>query len=746
MQPAWSATAFKLRPDPLATDEQRQARVSVDTALRMALQKYETAFDQVKPLVDSADQLAGLLQMHGVQRQPPRPDSPPQVENKTVPEAWPVTPLQLPRMLKRASKGRSRPSSLMSEGGILPVTPDSPGSAGIRSKLNRQSSARRRRPSSMADFSRHSLTPSPNQAPKLRRSISARNVGDSPLRQTLFSPRDSQDFLSELQEEHSGANHFDTSRSASYAKLTRQLSDGCKPANFISSPLSVRHGSPNPDESMERVWDLETIPGVKNRHSPLDEPQSAPLPLEPAKSSKRYSTIASVTGRRPHREESVSTTRQYHHRRLSSTSEYLGPVVTNSPASHVRSRTSTNKRFSLLSQHNIVSPTPDDSLSSCDSRPEPSRHINALQHSFERVHCERRRFLCALMAVDFAKLLARDSDKIAQVTRTISSVADEMEHLQLVVKRELDRLSYSDVGKGTIAAAETPWSPLLPGAWTNPPSRRASALLSPLDIPQQRETHSSRRDSFRNAAAPNFAPATPVMHKYQTATDAFSSKRTNMSRGLRTIAAKLDIASGELKQRLATVESDLLDFEQERGSERERDLLAVHDSIRSDLEGLMREWDESRVLLRSALHPPQLAPGGGQKHLNGEDQPSGSESAQELDESSDEPASLPSLSHSTSQKRTSSVFSSEARTPERSPPRDILIDPFDSSTPVAIPVASEQVFEATAGQHLEHSKLSREERIRLAKEKRSAAQEDVVDGSQQQPMLTGRCCGFDTSI
>lgn len=335
------------------------------------------------------------------------------------------------------------------------------------------------------------------------------------------------------------------------------------------------------------------------------------------------------------------------------------------------------------------------------------------------------------MAIDFARVLSLEVERIPIISAAIEDLASFMEHLHMSTRRNFDEL-LTETGSSQIERQS--WSPLLPGAWTNTPARRGSDLLSPVDLPSSAQRSSSPsargfRDCRSSETLRSFAPPSLPASRQRVSAAAFDSKQINMGRGLRSVAAKLDLACNELQHRFRS--ANVVEGE----AEREEDLLAVHDSIRSDLETLIRDWDESRVLLRSALRvdKPNRSPRPSSRQADLPE--SDLENIQDLD--SDEP----SLTHSTNgAKRSSSIFSSEAHTPSRSPPSSdtsaLFPDGSFEETPTSF--APEQVFEAIAGLDKDATiKLSREERVRLAKEKRSA----IVlkeDAQAPQPLLSGR--------
>ena len=153
-------------------------------------------------------------------------------------------------------------------------------------------------------------------------------------------------------------------------------------------------------------------------------------------------------------------------------------------------------------------------------------------------------------------------------------------------------------------------------------------------------------------------------------------------------------------------------------------LLAIHDSVRGDLEGLMREYEDSRLALRKLV----LSPSPRRPSLSEEEEDILVQSLSEEDED-------PDLSTSSTH-RTSSIFSAE--TPELgSPPQFAQIHDYQSFSLLEPFGEEEQVFEgiSSAEAKLSGSKLSREERIRAMKEQRDKKEERPVLAAE--PMMSG---------
>lgn len=739
--------AFYLRhsADDELAHELDTVRQNVESQLRQTMEACAKASEVISESVASKEQLQGLLDMHHVTttttatagNQDQNSEGDRQEHSQREEQHPEPIPLRLPRAV---AKSKSRPASFISDGGVLPTSPDLPLYRRRRPSLSLDSNSNHRRrnrssiqilpstPPSASGSSRHAVPPRP-----LGRSFSARAASrDSPssaLRKSVFSPP--------LQEAFD-----DSALDSSYAKLTQ-----------LSRSPAAYEGIKHAHDHLRKRLSLSS--------SSSSEPKSAPLPQE----DRRLSHIGAVTGWLPPTDNAAfsptTTWAKRHDRRMSqhapapSSRPFIfaggngsSPFQTQSgSSSRGRHGSNDSKRYSLLSQQSHVSsalaPAHEvlsDSGYAPDERSGQSsnKHAKALEVLFDRLHCERRRMLCCLMAVDVAHLLGRSPNQVTSISAALSSVSEQSEHLQLVLQRELDRLAWTaNGGRSSCSEKRESWSPLLPGAWTHPSNTNKSRHLSPWDLPGQQSSPvpSAGKSPLSTRSDFNFAPEPSTNEKQRSTISQFDGKSSKMSRSLRSIEAKLSIASEELHHRNSLEASHWDSMDMEEGS-RAQELLTVHDSIRADIEGLLRDWDESRVLLRLAVHPEPARPR----------EPALPEHAAEAEAEADEASDEPSLTHSTRQHRNSSIFSSEITTPDQSPPQQSLAALFhgqeeENMTPTAAAAldAPEQVFEAdvaTADKTKQKPQLSREERIRLMKEKR-AVEKSQADSESHQPNISG---------
>ncbi|KAM0746315.1 hypothetical protein T439DRAFT_384067 [Meredithblackwellia eburnea MCA 4105] len=216
------------------------------------------------------------------------------------------------------------------------------------------------------------------------------------------------------------------------------------------------------------------------------------------------------------------------------------------------------------------------------------------------------------------------------------------------------------------------------------------------------------------ASGNNFAPSHPNPSQGPAATLAtLDTQAQSMGLALRSIAAKLHVVTEDAKRRVGSPNLP--------GSEVER-LISTHDSIRTDLEALTREFDDSRIALRQLVKPV-----GPPSTL------SRSDSYQDSDGLNTSLDSIPDVEgievveglEDQGEDDGESLFSSEIETPDSTPPRpagmddDLTINGKENLPPPG----DELVFEAVAGRReggREASKLSREERIKALQEQRRA--------------------------
>ena len=282
----------------------------------------------------------------------------------------------------------------------------------------------------------------------------------------------------------------------------------------------------------------------------------------------------------------------------------------------------------------------------------------AIKRDFERAHGERKRVLCILLALEYVP-------RRPPPTVYVAALADAFVRMRADLVAAAER----EMGRGCLDTA-TPTRPAPPPADDHLGTRRSS-------------------DTLRG-----FAPASAPEAVRRQRVDTFVTQMSDMATSIRQISAKLHVVSDDV-----------------RGEPDDAAARAVqmHDSVRADLERLLRDWDDSRLALRQAVAPPAslpVRPGVERKSsVQSSVAPSIPEETDDDDEQAESSADL-------------------LATPDLSPhlPADLAAAlVLDDVRPEALPAPGgvELLFEGTAGTVAAGGvKLSREDRIRLAREQR----------------------------
>ncbi|EGG12205.1 uncharacterized protein MELLADRAFT_76576 [Melampsora larici-populina 98AG31] len=302
-----------------------------------------------------------------------------------------------------------------------------------------------------------------------------------------------------------------------------------------------------------------------------------------------------------------------------------------------------------------------------------------LQASFDRMHISRKRILCGLLALDFSCPIA-GAAVWSQTVEIIQSLVEAIERLGNEVS---DGMSL-EFGPGSFETKAVPKAVREVTASTNA---------------TQEERRDSRRRSFMD-----FAPPAPPGEADQRRVVEVLEQLKAVDCVLRTLSAKVSVCVEELGS-------------QTHVEEGRATAMGVHESMRADLERLGREWDESRCKMRRIVEGEKIL---GQHRLS-----SGNRARPESFDSISESVSGTGGGESGSG-RTSSVFSSEALTPVEEDGPEIVEDE-DTRTKNFRRYGLEEVFEAVVTNRTRSGsmttgqiKLTREERIRLARQKRES--------------------------
>lgn len=347
-------------------------------------------------------------------------------------------------------------------------------------------------------------------------------------------------------------------------------------------------------------------------------------------------------------------------------------------------------------------PTKEREQELAEQRAEESFGLLALQDAFEEMHDSRRVLLWRTMElvdrsveperwVEVGRLLDRLTGALRQAaSRVAKGVEVEFGNSGLGSdKLALGRSTSKRLSGMDFGAAGLP----------SPPRSRPLSLVtsSPQLKPTSLRTSPSRPPSTthaRQSSRPSFAPPQPSPS--QTSLAALEQRNKSISVALRTIAAKVHVVQDDAKRRMGSSSSSSDEVDR---------LLATHDSIRTDLEALLREWEDSRVALRGVVKPAEVR--GAQSEASEED--AGSTSLDSIPdvELEEEETPLEAVDPGVE------LVSSEGDEEESAWPPPADPEPF-----------VEQVYEAVAGTSRSTGtaglKPTREERIRAMKEARES--------------------------
>lgn len=256
----------------------------------------------------------------------------------------------------------------------------------------------------------------------------------------------------------------------------------------------------------------------------------------------------------------------------------------------------------------------------------------ALQEAFEEVHDARRVLLWRVMElvdrsveedgwVGVGGMLDRLATSLRQAaSRVTRAVEDEfgssgIGSQSLAMARSTSRRVSSNMDD-SYSSSTQPYSPprsrpLSLSLSNTSPKLKPSSRLSP---PTRPPPSSSSRPSL----PPSFAPPQPTSS--QAALVVLEQRHQSISLSLRTIAAKIHVSQEDAKRLAHPSASDVVDVQR---------LLSTHDSIRTELERMAREWEDSRVALRGVLKT-ELPPHPSSISSLGEDEDAGSSSLESI--------------------------------------------------------------------------------------------------------------------
>ncbi|KAK9898156.1 hypothetical protein P389DRAFT_177634 [Cystobasidium minutum MCA 4210] len=297
----------------------------------------------------------------------------------------------------------------------------------------------------------------------------------------------------------------------------------------------------------------------------------------------------------------------------------------------------------------------------------------------------------------------------------------------------------------------------LPGSYPSSPIIEVDPATPPSDTARHtpqgsffRQFDEQDSGSMQAQVQQNFAPRDPFSPAEQTGKKALAESHAELNAALRSIATKLYMERQDLREyfngpRLSPEEVAAQQYTMQQ-------LEARQESLKVDLQKLMRAWEEGCASLRQIKEGRQRriqGPGGPRRTA---DRQEASSDLSEYDNAEEEPSLMSASAELEKHGSISSVLSSgnedSLSTPALSPVTSATYQPLhvsdlllDSTDPAHLPRygMQEQLFEAYVGRDDDqlqgrkaHGKLSREERIALAKAKRLESQEKEASKSDPQ--------------
>lgn len=190
--------------------------------------------------------------------------------------------------------------------------------------------------------------------------------------------------------------------------------------------------------------------------------------------------------------------------------------------------------------------------------------LAALQNTFERMHISRKRMLCCLLALDFTLFTPNTLPMWQDTLETVQGLLKTVETLGC----ELTAGMASEFG---------------PGSFETTPVARPTFTGTNRNCPRVEQEDVGATQEVRD-----FAPPIPEAEKKAKRHGELLSQMQVMDLALRAISAKMKVCVEELEQ----------DSQHQSHGQR---AINVHESIRSDLESLAREWDGSRSKIRDVV-------------------------------------------------------------------------------------------------------------------------------------------------
>ena len=324
-----------------------------------------------------------------------------------------------------------------------------------------------------------------------------------------------------------------------------------------------------------------------------------------------------------------------------------------------------------------------------------------------------------------------------------------------------------------------PRSPLIEVDPATPPASLSPRQHALLDEREGKEypfgSAESAAETINTAtAASNFAPRDPLSSEERQADATLAAAAQSSQKALQAIAAKMYLERKDLQKHISAMQESGLDSHP--SSSRLTELTQRHESMRQDLEVLLKDWNEGRAALRrlqeANLKREKQTEGAREQRAAEQDAgtvqtSAGSRTTPDLGDASDVSSSALGKRDSTSSTLSATSDGDTLRTPATSPrhqpmhpgrpqdPRsrngngkaavdetDVTQLLLDQTNPRHLPPPGlqEQLYEAFASENVARvsqssadAKLSREKRIALARQKRT--RQDGADGElQSQPL------------
>lgn len=284
----------------------------------------------------------------------------------------------------------------------------------------------------------------------------------------------------------------------------------------------------------------------------------------------------------------------------------------------------------------------------------------------------------------------------------------------------------------------------LPGSYPSSPMIEVDPATPPPDIGQQVSQGSFFPTFEQNENQPNFAPREPFSAAEQNGSNALAETHLQLNAALRTVATKLYMERQDLKEYFNNPLNSV------GGVSTLEQMEARHESLRTDLQTLMKSWEEGRATFRQMKEGRQRRLEGPRASRDTDRQVSSDTS--EYDNAEEEPSLLSISAELEKYGSISSVLSSgnedSLSTPALSPVSQATYQPMniaelllDSNGPQYLPRygMQEQLYESYVDNEDNNKtngkckgKFSREERIALAKAKRLEKEEQSAAVSDPQ--------------